>query len=109
MLKKLTYLAVILYIAVLYGQNLLEFGSDVRIAFYFIGMSIVSALFGLILFKAFKNIATSYYLFMCVGEVFNQIFCNGEYNYFEIVFGCLGIVYILLESKIKGVLKKWKK
>ena len=106
MLKKLTYLAVISYLAVLYGQNLFEFGTDLRINFYFIGMSVVTSLFAFILFKAFKNIATSYYLFMCVGEVFNQSFCNGEYSYFEIVFGVLGIFYVLFEKKLKWTLKK---
>jgi hypothetical protein len=109
MLKKLSFLAVILYLIVLYGQNLLEFGSDLRIDFYFIGMSIVTSLFAFILFKAFKNIATSYYLFMCIGEVFNQSIYNGEYSYIEIGFGIAGLVYILFEDKIKRVFKKWKK
>ena len=103
MLKKLTYLAVVSYLIVLYGQNIFEFGSDLRINFYFIGMSVVTALFSFILFKAFKNIATSYYLFMCIGEVFNQSFCSGDLSYIEIVFGFLGVIYILVESKIK----KW--
>lgn len=109
MLKKLTYQTVVLYLIVLYGQNIFEFGSDARIDFYFIGMSVVASLFAFILYKVFKNVATSFYLFMCIGEVFNQIFNNDEYSHIEIVFGLLGVIYILFEDKIKIVLKKWKR
>ena len=105
MLNKLTYLVVVLYLTVYYGQNVFEFGSDIRIDFYFIGMSVVHAVFAYILFKAFKNTATSFYLFMCAGELFSLIVFNGEYNYIEVVFGFLGLVYILIEPK----LKQWKK
>lgn len=101
MLKILSYVSVILYLIIFYGQNLFEFGSDIRIGFYFIGMSLVQTLIGFILFKSFKNLITSYYLFMCIGDLFNQSFYMGNYSYIELMFGLLGIIYILLESKIK--------
>ena len=82
-----------------HGQNLLEFGSDLRINFYFIGMAVVNSLIAFILFKAFKNVATSFYLFMCLGEVFNQAFFQGDYSYIEIVGGGVGIIYILIKKK----------
>lgn len=105
MLKKLTYLAVISYLIVLYGQNVFEFGSDLRKDFYFIGMSVVTALFAYILFKLLKNTATSFYLFMCIGEILNQSVFNGSYSYIEITFGLFGIIYILVEPKIKEWIK----
>ncbi len=98
-----------IYLAVVYGQNLLEFGSDLRINFYFIGMSISTCLFAYILFKVFKNVATSFYLFMCIGEFFNQAFCKGGITYIDICGGVLGVIYILFEDNIKIVLKKWKR
>ena len=106
MLKKLSYLAVVVYLFILYGQNLLEFGSDLRIDFYFVGMALSNTLFAFILFKAFKNAATSFYLFMCIGSVFNQSLFEGSISYMDVSFGCIGVIYILLESKIK---KLWKK
>ena len=105
MLKKLIYTTVILYLFVLYGQNLFEFGSEFRIEFYFIGMALVNALFAFIIYKGFKNLATSFYLFLCIGELFNQIFFKDEFTYIEIIFGCGGFIFILLEKYIK----KWKK
>ncbi len=105
MLKILTYLAVISYTFVIYGGSLFDFGSDIRKDIYFIGMSLVQSLVGYILFKKFKNIATSFLLFMLVGESFNQIFYKGDLSYIEISFGILGVFYILLENK----LKKWTK
>ncbi len=103
MLKKLPYLTVILYIAVLYGQNLFEFGSDTRINFYFIGMAIVQFMISYLFFKLMKNVATSYYFFMRGGDLFNQVFYGGDITHIEIYFGVLGIIYILTENKIK----KW--
>ena len=91
----------------MYGQNLLVFGSDLRVSFYFIGMALVQAIVSFILFKLIKNIATSYYLFMCVGELFNQSVFEGEYSYIEITFGLCGIAYVLIEKPInKWILKK---
>ena len=105
MLKKLIYLYVIVYISVIYGQNLFEIGTDLRIEFYFIGMAFSDCILGYILYRYFKNAATSYLLFMFVGELFNQIFFQSQINYMEIAFGFIGVAYILLEKYIK----KWKK
>ena len=102
MLKKLTYIAVVLYVFVLYGQNIFDFGSDVRVNFYFIGMSTVTSVFSFILFKLEKNVATSFYMFMCLGQLFNEVFYNGEFDYFELTLGLLGVVYIFLELKLKS-------
>jgi hypothetical protein len=99
-LKGLTYTSVVLYLTVLYGQNAFEFGSDLRANFYFIGMAVVQSLIALILFKSFKNIATSYFLFMCIGEVFNQVLYNGDLSYIEIAFGLVGLIYILTKENI---------
>ena len=109
MLKKLSYLAVVLYFTFLYGQNLYEFGSDFRKDFYFIGMSVVSCLFSFILFKSFKNKATSFYFFLCIGEFLNQSLFSGSYNYIDITFGIIGIIYILAESKISQCLNGIKR
>ena len=104
MLKKLTYLIVLLYLTVLYGQNIFEFGSSFRADFYFIGMALVQSLVAFVLFKSFKNIVTSYFLFMCVGSFVNELYFNGSISYIEIVFGIIGVIYILTENNIK----KWK-
>ena len=108
MLKKLTYLAVISYVFIIYGGGLFDFGSDIRKDIYFIGMSLVQSLIGYILFCKFKNIATSYLLFMLIGESFNQILFAGDLSYIEIAFGFIGVIYILVEPKIKKKIKVWK-
>lgn len=87
--------------AVLYGQNFLVMGSIERINFYFIGMALSGFLFSLVIFLAFKNIATSFYLFMCVGTLFNEVVYAGNVDYIEIILGLVGVLYILIENKIK--------
>lgn len=99
MLKKITYIGVILYLIVLYGQNLLAFGSDLRINLYFIGMSIVNSLIAYALFKAIRNMATSFYFFLTIGHLFNEVFFQGIYSYIELMSGVIGIIYILIKKK----------
>ena len=99
MLKKLSFILIVLYLSIQYGQNFLEFGSDLRIDFYFTGMSLVQLLGSFMLFKAFKNVATSFYLFVCIGAFINELYFNGLLNYVDIFFGLTGIVYILVEKK----------
>jgi hypothetical protein len=103
MLKKLSYIAIVFYLLIVYGQNLLEFGSDLRINFYFIGMALSKSLIAFILFKSFKNIATSFYLFMCLSSIINQVYFDGGLSIVEIIGGFIGIIYVLLEKRIK----KW--
>tara|TARA_R110002096_G_scaffold101463_3_gene224302 strand:+ start:637 stop:954 length:318 start_codon:yes stop_codon:yes gene_type:complete len=105
MLKGLSFLIAILYLTIQYGQNLLIFGSDLRVSFYFIGMSLVQLLISFLLFKVLKNAATSFYLFLCGGAFLNELFFNGSINYIDISFGIAGIIYIFTEKRIK----KWKK
>jgi hypothetical protein len=107
MLKKLIYIYVAIYVFVIYGQNIFVFGSDLRIEFYFVGMALSDCVLGYILYKSFKNIATSYLLFMFIGELLNQIFFKAQLNYIEIAFGLFGVTYILLEKRLKKRLKKW--
>lgn len=109
MLKKLTYLAVVLYLTVLYGQNIFEFGSGIRVDFYFIGMSVAASLFAFILFKLEKNIATSIYLFVCLGQLFNEVFYSGEFDYFELILGVVGGVYMFTEKYFIKYFDGWKK
>ena len=99
MLKKLTYISVILYLIILYGQNIFELGSDLRIDFYFIGMALSTLSFSFIIYKFEKNIATTYLFFMCIGELFNQIFFKGSISYIEILFGCVGLLYLFIKKK----------
>ena len=105
MLRVLSYISVIFYMLIIYGQNIFEFGSVDRAEFYFIGMAISRLLLALTIYKAFKNIATSFLLFMCIGEVINEIYLHGAVTCLEIGLGCLGIIYILTE---KYIIKLWK-
>jgi len=98
-----------MYLFVQYGQNLLDFNSDLIKDFYFIGMACVNVLISFVLFKLYKNIATSLYLFICLGALSNEIFFKGGLNYMDVSFGILGVVYILSEKVIKKIIKKWMK
>lgn len=100
MLKILSYIAVIFYLVIQYGQNLLEFGSDLRIQYYFVGMSVLNILIAFIVMKSFKNIATSFYMFLCVGAFINELWFNGSLSYIDIVFGLIGVVYLFIEKRI---------
>jgi hypothetical protein len=104
LLKKLSYLILFLYLGIQYGQNLLEFGSDLRINVYFIGMSFTQLVISFILYKLLKNVATTFYLFVCIGAFVNELYFDGSINYIDISFGILGVIYILAEKSIK----KWK-
>jgi hypothetical protein len=105
MLNKAAILLVFLYLGVEYGQNMLEFGSEERKNFYFIGMSLVQLLTSFLLLKGFKSVATHFFFFVCVGSFINELYFHGSINYFEIYLGCLGLVYVLTEKTIK----KWMK
>ena len=97
-MKYLAYISILFYLGVLYGQNFFEFGSIDRADFYFIGMSMARVLMALTLFKAFKHMATSFLLFMCIGDLINEVYLHGDISYFEISFGVIGIIYILSEK-----------
>jgi len=104
-LKTLTKIAVVLYLSIYYGQELLEKGGDPRKYFYFIGMSIFVSLISYILYRVDKNIATQFLLFVIIGEVFNNIFCSGEFKKIEMVLALIGLLYVLFEDEFK---KSWE-
>lgn len=106
MLNKSTYLVIVIYFLIYYGQNVFPFGSEIRSDYYFIGMSLMRLLISFILFKSIKNSATSFYLFLCVGDSFNEMFSGGLFYSVEIVFGVVGWAYIMLKDKIKWSIKK---
>lgn len=83
--------------------NSCEYIGTPRKDFYFIGMSIVISLFSFFIYKVDKNLATAFLLFLCVGEIFNQIFFAYDLGSIEIAFGCVGFIYVLLEDKIKKI------
>jgi len=87
-------------------MNSCEYIETPRKDFYFIGMSIVMSLFGFFLYRVDKNVATGFLCFMCIGEIFNQIYSPDELGNIEIGFGIVGFIYVLSEDKIKRVLKK---
>tara|TARA_R110000850_G_scaffold240292_2_gene364916 strand:- start:599 stop:916 length:318 start_codon:yes stop_codon:yes gene_type:complete len=105
LLKKAAILVVFIYLGVEYGQNLLEFGSEERKNFYFIGMSLTQLLTSFLLLKAFKSVAIHFFFFVCVGSFINELYFHGSINYIEIYLGCFGLVYILT----KKIIKKWMK
>jgi len=106
MLKKLSFIIVFFYLAIQYGQNVFDQGSDVRINFYFIGMSFFQLGVSFILYKAIKNAATTFFLFLCFGAFLNELLFNGSINYVDVSFGCLGFIYTLVEKKISWKFKK---
>ena len=103
MLKKLIYTTIIVYLLVIYGQNFFEFGSELRKDFYFIGMALSKSLFAFCIYKAHKHFATSFLLFMCFGDLFNEVFYQGGLSYFEIYTAIVGIIYLFAEKQVK----KW--
>lgn len=88
----------------MYGQNLFEFGSEIRLEYYFIGMAISKLLFSLCLYLSHKHISTSFLLWLCLGDLINELFYSGNLSYIEIIFGVIGVLVILLKDKIK-----WKR
>jgi hypothetical protein len=107
MLKIFAYISVISYLAVVYGQNFFEFGSEIRKDFYFIGMSINLLIISFTLFKAYKNVVTSFFLFLCMGSLFNQVFFHAELSHFEVYSGIVGVIYVLGEKYFSKKIKKW--
>jgi len=104
LLKSLSYLIVIIYLGVEYGQNFIEFGSQLRKDYYFIGMSLVQLIVSFTFSKLLKNAATFFFFFFCIGSFINEVYISGEVSNLEVYLGLLGVVYILLEKR----LKKWK-
>ena len=102
MLKKLIYLSIFTYLAVIYGQNFMEFGSDLRKDFYFIGMALSRSLFALVIYKDHKDFITSFLLFMCIGDFVNEVGFQGSISFFELYAGVIGMAYsVFIDLKKK--------
>ena len=99
MLKKLIYISIVFYLFIIYGQNLFEFGGSIRINFYFIGMSISRMLFAYCLYKAHKHYITTFLLFLCGGDLINELFFDASLSYLEIFFGILGVLILIVKDK----------
>lgn len=93
--NKIIVSAIILYFIVVYGQNVFEFGTPLRINFYFIGMAAVWSLFATYAYVKYKSYITSFWLFYCIASLINQIVFQGGISFFELWIGTIGIVYNL--------------
>ena len=96
--NKIIIAAIIGYFIVVYGQNFLEFGSEMRINFYFIGMSAVQMLFAYYVYLKYSSYVTTFWAFYCVGDFLNELMFLGDINFFELWIGTIGIVFNLLRD-----------
>lgn len=97
--KNIVYSAILLYFVVKFGQNLFDFGSDIRKDFYFVGMDMVSALFALAIFKLHTSMITRFWLWFCISAALNQLFFKGNITYLEISIGVLAVILNIRNSK----------
>jgi len=80
-------------------QNFMPFGSEDRIDFYFTQMAFCQVLFALCLDQLIKNKVSMFFLWYCLGELFNEVFFNGSLNYIEIITGFIALLYIIIFCK----------
>lgn len=96
--NKILVIAILSYFVVAYGQNLLEFGSTVRINFYFIGMAVVQTLFAWYCYLKYKSYITSFWFFYCIATIINQAVFDGGLSFLELWIGSIGIIYNLYKD-----------
>lgn len=99
LVKKITFAGIILFFAIEYGQNIFEYGSDLRKDFYFIGMSLNRLTFAYVFYKLYNHKLTFFWLWYCVGSVLNELLFKGGLTFFEISIGVFALIYNIVIMK----------
>lgn len=89
-----------MFIATQYLQNLLEFGSDERVNFYFSQMAYVNVLLAYAINSIVNTKITHIFLGYVVGDMINEVVFKGDLSYIEIIIGALALIYYFY--------KRWK-
>ena len=93
----LLYFSIAHFIFVEFGQNLFDSGTFIRKWFYFSGMSWNRFFFSILLFKAFKNDATKFFMGITAADLINNMVFFGAYNYLEVMVIIIGTVILTLK------------
>jgi len=91
--------AVILLVFIDHFQILLPINSKIRIDFYFTQMAFCQVLFALCIDQLIKNKVSMFFLWYCLGELFNEVVFNGDSDYIEIITGFIALLYIIIFCK----------
>ncbi len=90
-----------MFLIVYVTQNFIEFDSDYRKDFYFVGMSIVTLIFSVVLYGNCKNFLTGGFIFFCLGHLINELVYRGETGMISIYFLTFGFVVYFIEKAIR--------